>query len=89
MFGGRLFGMRPNDGVMLDVLRAAVTPHVEAVRRSAVAGWEPFGEFPYGHHTTAGAAARRHRREGRLDRAERILEWCIDYAETEARAEYF
>lgn len=74
---------------MLETLRAVVTPNVDHVHRSAVHGWDRAGEFPYPHHTDAGEAARRHRRRGQSDRAEALLEWCLDYAEAEARAEYF
>ncbi|WP_254837555.1 hypothetical protein [Natronomonas marina] len=74
---------------MLETLRAALTPNVEAVRRGSVGGWDRAAEFPYTHHTEAASAARRHRDNGRPERAEALFEWCLDYAEAEAAAEYF
>ena len=73
---------------MLETLRAALTPNVESVRR-APEGWERASEHPYAHHSEAAAAAEHHRDTGSHERAEALLEWCLDFAEAEARAEYF
>jgi hypothetical protein len=88
MFGGSLFG-RPAEG-RVDVGRPACGRQAERRRGAALAGRRlgPSPRVPYDHHTTAGAAARRHRRHGRDDRAEPLIEWCIAYVEAEARAEY-
>jgi len=74
---------------MLRKLRAALTPSATSPADRMYWQWSRIDEYPYRHHTEAADDIARYVERGEDGRAESLLLWCLDFAETEAHMEYF